>query len=450
MEKPRPLYLFVAAPTNVRGAASYKTLPEMRSNFYEPVRRGLEEKLSRSVVMKIEVEERKSRVISDSMFSWASDADVYIADITGRNPNVYLELGVRWAVRDSVTVLVGQQNLDPAFNVMGNSHYRFHHSTIARDVEAVVEVITNGLADPKHCDSPVRKSKQYIPVSRADWSALQAEVSRLKSLSGDEAFRLAESADGRLVDEKIRRLEHVLTVNPNHVLALVALGKEYREASRLDESSEKLTRAVSIAPNNPIVLKELGITQGKQLKFDDALKNFRESLRFDAKDTDAWSALGGLLRKMGIGDDPDDDKRDLVAEARECYNRAYEINRHDLYASLNMLRIDLILCKWDPEKVRSVMDEFGRCAHLCRYEVSRKPDDFWRRFDLADSLLFSGQIAEANSAYESAVEHTPDEKKAMIFRIVSNPLTAVAARSPLPSDVLEALHTTISRLATNR
>lgn len=45
--------------------------------------------------------------IHQSMFEEALRAPVYIADLTGLNANVYLELGVRWAVRDNVTVLTG-------------------------------------------------------------------------------------------------------------------------------------------------------------------------------------------------------------------------------------------------------------------------------------------------------------------------------------------------------
>lgn len=52
------------------------------------------------------------------MFNEALQAPVYIVDLTGANANVYLELGVRWALRDRVTVLVCQnEERDIKFNV---------------------------------------------------------------------------------------------------------------------------------------------------------------------------------------------------------------------------------------------------------------------------------------------------------------------------------------------
>lgn len=54
--------------------------------------------------------------IHRSMFREAMEADVYIADLSGANPNVYLELGVRWALRDAVTVLIAQDVRQVLFN----------------------------------------------------------------------------------------------------------------------------------------------------------------------------------------------------------------------------------------------------------------------------------------------------------------------------------------------
>ncbi|MBY8851395.1 hypothetical protein K7G98_24875, partial [Saccharothrix sp. MB29] len=76
------------------------------------------EQLGREVDVVIEKDKDTVGLIHSSMFTEAMQAEVYIADLTGANANVYLELGVRWALRDHMTVPVCQNVAhDVKFNV---------------------------------------------------------------------------------------------------------------------------------------------------------------------------------------------------------------------------------------------------------------------------------------------------------------------------------------------
>jgi hypothetical protein len=57
--------------------------------------------------------------IKPEVLGEASLTGVYIADLTGNDPNVYLELGVRWPVKDRVTIIVSQDIDGLLFNVSG-------------------------------------------------------------------------------------------------------------------------------------------------------------------------------------------------------------------------------------------------------------------------------------------------------------------------------------------
>jgi tetratricopeptide (TPR) repeat protein len=85
--------------------AGWKDIEEIKQWLLEPAARGIGEQLGRRPELIIEKDKITSGPIHPSMFREALDSDVYIADLSGANPNVYLELGVRWALRDGVTIL---------------------------------------------------------------------------------------------------------------------------------------------------------------------------------------------------------------------------------------------------------------------------------------------------------------------------------------------------------
>src|SRR5579859_6998309 len=106
----QPLRMFVAMPgTSMGERASWDNIPEIKRSLLTAVADRLEEKLDRPVTIVVEKDKLGSGQIHPSMFREAVDAEVYIADLSGANPNVYLELGVRWALSDGITILISQE-----------------------------------------------------------------------------------------------------------------------------------------------------------------------------------------------------------------------------------------------------------------------------------------------------------------------------------------------------
>ena len=156
MTNPPPLRIFVAMPGIDMGPhATYKNPESVKANLLQPVVDKLKARLGRDVQMSTEKDKRVAGVIHESMFAEARDADVYIADLTGANPNVYLDLGVRWALGDNVTVIISQNVEDLRFNVFANRAILYYPDIIIKAIDDVVEAIENGLNTAKP-DGPVR------------------------------------------------------------------------------------------------------------------------------------------------------------------------------------------------------------------------------------------------------------------------------------------------------
>src|SRR5438105_15603443 len=87
-ENDKVLRIFIAIPGDMT-AAEWKSSEEVKQYFFEPIRKRLEEVTKRPVQLFYETDKNQLGSIYTSMFSEAWEAEVYIADITGDNPNVY-------------------------------------------------------------------------------------------------------------------------------------------------------------------------------------------------------------------------------------------------------------------------------------------------------------------------------------------------------------------------
>ncbi|CAG1023213.1 partial Magnetosome protein MamA, partial [Methylococcales bacterium] len=385
-----------------------------------------------------------SGVIHESMFAEAREADVYIADLTGANPNVYLELGVRWALRDQTTVLIAQSVEDLKFNVFANRVILYYPDIIVKATDDIAEAIENGLNSTKP-DGPVRLNAQYVTVPRSKLDDLNAEIERLKHARGEDLLRAAAVAE-KLTDRLVI-LKQAAEANPASVTVFVELGKAHRGLGQYDDAVEMLTRALRLAPNEAEVHRELGVTYSKQGKPDLAAASLRKSVRLSPNDSEAWSNLAGALRRIGMSHAPNSYDKDALLESRNSYKNAHDLNGFDLYSGLNVARLDLLLSKWEPNRASDAKAGFSKQVFLCRHMVQQTPEDYWRRFDLADALLFSGDYGEAHSVYDDAVRLVPNDQRKDTITSVLGPLTDYITAGILDGGLLEEVNKVITNLS---
>ena len=429
MSDSETLRVFVAMPgTSMGPHAAYKDPKAVEKNLLEPVRKKLKAKLGRDVELVIEKDKKQAGLIHASMFQEARDAHVYIADLTGANPNVYLELGVRWALSERVTVPIYQNVEDLKFNVGANRGIPYSPDNVDEAINNIVAAIENGLKNNK-CDSPVLLNSNFTCVDKSQLEELQAEVARLRRSRGEDLLHAALATED-LID-RVTRLREAVKTNPALVEGHLELGKAYRQLGKYDDAIKSLDDAERLAPDNALVQRELGVCYSKLMKPEDAVKHLRKAKDLAPKDTEAWSNLGGALRRLGMAGAPKVYDQRSLEEARDSYSKAHELNEYDVYSALNVARLDILLSKWDSKLLDRAKEGFRQQIHLCRHRVEKKPDDYWRRFDLADALLFSQQYDEAYEVITDAIEVVPKEKRTDTIASVLGPL-----RDYLTADVV--------------
>lgn len=409
---------------------------QIRRRFYEVIVSSLREHLGREVELVIEKEKYLAGPIYTSMYSEAWNADVYLADLTGANPNVYLELGVRWALSDGVTVLLAQDPTKLKFNVASAraEPYSSDPDALERAIDRVVKAVIDGLKAKERgdTDSPVRQGGLVRTITTAEYDALQAELRRLRAERGEEYLDAANRTHS--LPDRIDLLRQAVAVNPLVAESHFQLGTALRQSGSDDqEAIDHLATATRLDPPRAAYWRELGIAHSKTGDAEAAVRALQQAVRLDPADFDALSTLGGAYRRIALRNAPDSVDWEQLRRSKQCYEQASERSPRDSYPLLNVARIELMLSRTDPPLRDSARSRFQRATPLCEFErqealdVAKRPDatvnqrieGAYKAFDYADTLLHSGRFDEARRAYEEAIAATPADTRRDVFRSVA-------------------------------
>ncbi|HEX7301365.1 tetratricopeptide repeat protein [Lentzea sp.] len=431
----KPLTIFVAMPGTMLGGPGTWTEPDkIKKHLYEPLRKLVADRLRRDVELVIEKDKKISGAIHPSMFAEAKNAEVYIADLTGANPNVYLELGVRWALRDNVTVLVCQDtNQDMKFNVANVRAvpYGKDPSDLQEALETITEVIITGLQQG-HVDSPVRERADTIEVKREELDALRDEVRELKAARGDDLFAAAMTATSHR--QKADLLRRVIEVNPARADAKGELGRALSAAGQEAEAIELLDDATRIDPERAEWWRELGVAQSRSGNLDAAARSLKEAVLRDDSDAEAFANLGGVHRRKARTTDL---QVMNLRQARDAYWKASQIDKHDLYPMTNVRRLDVLLAE-DQRARDSALEEFRKLRQLAEYVISTEPTP-WRRLDHAETLAFDGDADGAVAAARLGLSEFEPEHRRRSATTAAEVLLDMLSTGWLPDDVAGGL-----------
>jgi pyrimidine operon attenuation protein/uracil phosphoribosyltransferase len=114
--KPTTCRCFVIMPSGNHG--EYEKGPRESDFIYNDIiRPAAMQALGDEIVIHREADKRIPGAITREIVKNAALADVVIVDLTGQNPNVFFELGIRYALRSSTTVLIKQKSAEVPFDI---------------------------------------------------------------------------------------------------------------------------------------------------------------------------------------------------------------------------------------------------------------------------------------------------------------------------------------------
>lgn len=451
----RTVRIFVAMPGSSMGAqARWSNIPEIRRQLLEPVAALVSEALGCKTELIIEKEKTSMGTIHRSMFREAMDADVYIADLSGANPNVYLELGVRWALRDAVTVLVCQDIQEVRFNASASRviQYGPMPEELKEAQQQITEAVVEGLRRPEWVDSPVREGSDHVTVPRIHYEGLTAEVADLRAQQGED---LIDAALARIGDDRARGIEllhEAVDRNPSSLRGHFELGVALRREGRYAEAEDALRTCVRLRADHAPSWRELGITRSKRGSLQEAADAFARAVELDDSDAETWTTLGGLHRRLARRDPPERFDAAELERALGCYRRAITLSGNNPYPRLNEARVELLLSGVRGTDPAPVFDRFRRLEHLARFAAEDTAGtDPWSVFDLADTLLLTGREAEGLAQLRTAIGLVPiHELEAVLSSVVAPLQDFLTCNQLLPAATARAVDKAIAECLRHR
>jgi tetratricopeptide (TPR) repeat protein len=434
----KPLRCFVAMPGESMGAASaWDDITAIREQLLEPVARAIGERTNREVELVIEKEKTAPGVIHRSMFGEARDAEIYIADLTGANPNVYLELGVRWATRDNVTIVICQDLTDVRFNPLIVRIIEYGKDRVAESVRRITQAAVDGLESPEFVDSPVRDTAAAVTVSRTELDDMRrertemtAELVRMRQQLAEDLLEAAHNTTNSR--RRVLLLELAVERNPASWQAHFELGSIFRREGKHAEAVQALRIATELRPDLAPAWRELGTALGKMsASMDEATAAFERALALDDRDAETWATQGGLLRRLARGATPGALNEALLNRALHCYRRAGEIAPNQLYPLMNAARIELLLAGLRRTSTVPARVRIEQLEHLARFAVySSEEKDPWAAFDLADALILTGRAEEGLAVLRRAADLCSVEERTAILKTVAEPMNDLLTVAP--------------------
>jgi len=362
------------------------------------------------------------------------NAELVIAEISSISPNVYYELGVRFALRKHATILLAIENTPIPFDLYEVRKTFYKPGQLINkqhEVHKLMEDRLNGLVDsPIYEQLPnlrVIQQSEIYEMLRVETEKLQDELRQVKrelelvKIDAQVQF-LIDEAQEKLTTGRQLDLVHA-TENfklayervPANFLVTFEYGKLLLKNAEYDNAIPILRQAVELNHKSPQPLsevpRELGLafrrrgTRNNNMPDLELAKAYiKESLDINPDDDDAWGVLGGLHKRL-----------DEITEAIECYQKGLSINSKSTYCLINELMLRTVYASHSPNitnnKVR--LKRLQVIAQQLLGHVELNTINYWHLVNRAEWKLLVSEPNEAIEFYERAVisATTPDQLK---------------------------------------
>ena len=149
--------------------------------------------------------------VSTQVYKYIRDSEIVFADLSGGNPNVYYELGVRHALGLSAILIIDKDE-DPVFNLRTDRIIKYDKFSPEDSLEDIIKRITSSRAESKS-RNPVAEALNLRTVSfdtsptdhflKSKMSDISEEISETKLLTGEILEAIRDQGAFKINGEKI-------------------------------------------------------------------------------------------------------------------------------------------------------------------------------------------------------------------------------------------------------
>jgi tetratricopeptide (TPR) repeat protein len=259
------------------------------------------------------------------MFERLEYSRFVLCDLTGLNPNVMFELGMRFRARSSGTVLFRQPGTPLPFDITGVKVFEYDTREPATARRFILQVLGEALKRNR-VDSPIRRT--------LDQRAAEPAAPQMDGLLRDAESALA-SGDTATARAKYAQ---AVTLSPGDAVAhlrLVTLEK-LRQDRNWATILAQASVATGLMPGYAEAWRGRGIAEGQlwrsatdKAAVPDGVASLRRAIELNPQDFDAHASLGGILRRQ-----------QKATEALEAYRAAVAVSEGHPYPLLNVIKLE--------------------------------------------------------------------------------------------------------------
>jgi tetratricopeptide (TPR) repeat protein len=354
-------------------------------------------------------EERIGGTIHKPMFERLMLCHYAVADITGANPNVFYELGIRHALRPRSTVILFREGTVLPFDIalVRGISYKTDGSGEPVEAEPTIAAIAAQLKEARsnpHDDSPIFQLIDDLPrweIDHTKTDVFRSTVDYSKRYKNRLAKAVEQGAPAVEAIAAEPGLGNLLEVETGIVVDLFLSMRDVKAYDAMIKLYDRMPLPVQRAK---MMREQLGFALNRERRFEEAEKILKGVIA----EFGPSSETNGLLGR-NYKDRSDKAKEEGLPEARALLKRAidsylegFEADWRDAYPGVNAVSLMEILDRPDPRQ--------PIILPVVRYAASQKAKknpDYWDHATLLELAVLARDIDDAQNELGEALALKP-------------------------------------------
>ena len=354
-------------------------------------------------------EEKIGGTIHKPMFERLMLCHYAVADITGANPNVFYELGIRHAMRPRSTVIVFAEGTVLPFDIalVRGIAYKTDRTGEPLDAEATLAQIANQLQAARgnpHDDSPIFQLVEGVPrwdVDHSKTDIFRKAVDYSKRYKDRLRAAVKEGADSVKKVAGEPALANLLEVESGIVVDLFLSLRDVEAYKAMVDLYHRMPLPLQRAK---MMREQLGFALNREGRFEDAEQVLREVIAEFGPSSETNALLGRIYkdRWRAAKDQALPEARALLKNAVEAYLAGFEADWRDAYPGINAVTLMEMMAKPDPRQ--------AEILPVVRYSSARKAGknpDYWDHATLMELAVLARDVDDANEKLDEALAVMP-------------------------------------------
>jgi hypothetical protein len=328
-----------------------------------------------------------------------------VADITGANPNVFYELGIRHALRPRSTVILFREGTVLPFDIVlvRGISYKIDAAGEPMEPDTTIELIAAQLKEARsnpHDDSPLFQLMDDLPrweIDRAKTDIFRKAVDYSKRYKD----RLASAVEhGAAAVQKIASepaLANLLEVETGIVVDLFLSLRDVKAYDAMMKLYDRMPLALQRAK---MMREQLGFALNREGRFEEAEKILKAVIAEFGPSSETNALLGRVYKDRWERAKLEGriEARSLLKRAIDTYVEGFEADWRDPYPGVNAVTLMEFMDKPDPRQ--------AYILPVVRYSASQKAKknaDYWDHATLLELAVLARDPDDADSQLSDAL-----------------------------------------------